>query len=227
MSGQTESKTVGQLPNGTQTTSLVPAIMQAGLGFFGAAITHLVLHGFYKAYLFLASDAEVEHTAPADSGHATGSSGPVGLVVTVLTALAGGAIFAVVTGKGTSVDSGLLLTGLAMLTTMHATRGALRSSSVPATYRYGTIPLVFLPAITVYAGAYTVVAGVLKGLPVVAAPRELTVVHGLVAAAFLVAYVAIETGAYRYSERLYVKLVNASRAPSSTLLTSTEDYNEY
>ena len=30
-------------------------IMQCGLGFFNAAIAHLILHGFYKAYLFLSS----------------------------------------------------------------------------------------------------------------------------------------------------------------------------
>ena len=30
-------------------------IMQCGLGYFNAAIAHLILHGFYKAYLFLSS----------------------------------------------------------------------------------------------------------------------------------------------------------------------------
>jgi len=134
-------------------------IMQAGLGFFGAAITHLVLHGFYKSYLFLASGDEIEHTSPADTTHTTAGMGAVGVVVTALTALAGGVLFA--------------------------------------------------------------------GLPVITAPVELTVVHGVVAAALLGAYAAIETGTYRYSDRLYVALVNATRAPSGTLLTSTEEYTEY
>jgi NAD(P)H-quinone oxidoreductase subunit 5 len=201
-------------------------LMQAGLGFFAAAIAHLVLHGFYKAYLFLASGAEVEHTTPAETGHATAGLGPVGLVVTGLTALAGGALFAVLTGKGTDLGSGLLLTGLVVLTTMHATRSALQSSALPATYRYATIPLVFLPAIAVYAGVYTATAGLMAGLPLVT-PPELTVVHGVVAAAFLGAYVVIETGVYRSSDRLYVAVVNTTRAPSSTLLTATEEYNEY
>jgi NAD(P)H-quinone oxidoreductase subunit 5 len=202
-------------------------IMQAGLGFFGAAVTHLVLHGFYKAYLFLSSGEEIEHTSPADGAHETGRAGPVGVAATAVTALAGGALFAVLTGKGTSLDAGLPLTGLVVLTTMHATRSALRSSAVPATYRYGAVALVFLPAIAVYAAAYTAITAVMAGLPVVTAPAELTVVHGVVAAAFLVAYVAIETGSYRYSDRLYVALVNAARAPSATLSTSMEEYNEY
>lgn len=39
-------------------------IMQCGLGFFNAAVAHLILHGFYKAYLFLSSGEEIAHTAP-------------------------------------------------------------------------------------------------------------------------------------------------------------------
>ncbi len=202
-------------------------IVQAGLGFFAAAIAHLVLHGFYKAYLFLSAGAEIEHTAPGTATDTRATPGPVGLAVTALTAVAGGVLFAVLTGKGTALDSGLLLTGLVVLTTMHAVQGAARHGALPARYRYGAVPLVALPAIGLYAAVYTAVAGAMKGLPAVAAPAELTVVHGVVAAAFLVAYVAIETGAYRYSDRLYVALVNATRPPSGTALTAREEYNEY
>jgi NAD(P)H-quinone oxidoreductase subunit 5 len=202
-------------------------IMQAGLGFFGAAVTHLVLHGFYKAYLFLSSGEEIEHTSPAETTRAETRTGPVGLVVTALTALAGGALFAGLTGKGASLDSGLLLTGLVVLTTMHATVSVLGRGALPATYRYGAVPLAFLPAVAVYAAVYVAVTGLMTGLPVVTEPAELTVVHSVVAAAFLAAYVAIETGIYRASDRLYVALVNATQAPSGTLLTSTEEYNEY
>jgi NAD(P)H-quinone oxidoreductase subunit 5 len=62
---------------------------------------------------------------------------------------------------------------------------------------------------------------------VVTAPAELTAVHGAVAVAFVVAFVAIETGAYRRSERLYVALVNATQPPAETLLTSRGEYREY
>jgi len=200
-------------------------IMQAGLGFFGAAIAHLVLHGFYKAYLFLASGEAVEHTSPVDTPSATGTS-PIGMVVTALTALAGGALFAALTGKGTALDGGLLLTGLVVLTTLHATRRTLRNGSLPATYRHAAVPVVFLPAIAVYAGVYVAVTGAMAGMAVVTAPVALTAVHGVVAAAFLAAYVAIETGAYQANDRLYVALVNAARAPSGTLLTTRGEYDE-
>ncbi|MBV0901894.1 proton-conducting transporter transmembrane domain-containing protein [Haloarcula salina] len=201
-------------------------IMQAGLGFFGAAVTHLILHGCYKAYQFLSTGDRVEQRAPTDEG-ARRSTGVVEVAVTAVTAVSGGAVFALLTGKGTALDGGLLLAGLVTLTTLHAARETVSRTALPATVRYGAVPLVFLPAIAAYAVVYRVISGLLYGLPAVGTHAELTPVHGLVAAAFLLAYVAIETGVYRHSQRLYVALLNATQPPSETLLTSTEDYNEY
>ncbi len=202
-------------------------IMQAGLGFFGAAITHLVLHGFYKAYQFLSSGDAVSQTSPKTTAAKPRSLTAVGFVVTILTAVAGGVLFAVLTGKGTSLDTGLLLALLVVLTTLHATRNALAQTSVAASTRYGLVPLVFLPAIAIYAAAYNAITGVMAGSLLVSTPAELTVLHGLVAAAFVVAYAAIETGLYQHSHKLYVSLLNATQPPAGTTLTSTEDYNEY
>jgi NAD(P)H-quinone oxidoreductase subunit 5 len=218
--GQLGSSTVGQMGF---------MIMQAGLGFFGAAITHLILHGFYKAYLFLSSGEGVERRAPTADSEAGGASTPgvVGAVATLLTALAGGAVFVALTGKGTSVDSGLLLTLLVVVTTLHAARGAVGAAGLPASVRYGVVPLVFLPAIAVYAAVFEAVTALVSDLPVVTAPAELTVVHAAVAAAFLVAYVAVDTGVYRRSDRLYVALLNVAQAAPPTVLTAREEYNEY
>jgi len=203
-------------------------IMQAGLGFFGAAITHLILHGFYKAYQFLSSGGQVEHTSPATAHeHTTGSGGLVGVVVTLLTAVAGGALFAFLTGKGTSLNGGLLLTFFVVFTTLHAARSAVAQTDLSATVRYGAVPLVFFPAITVYAAVYETVAALLSGLPVVTASTELTLLHAIIAAVFVGVYVGIETGIHEGSERLYVVLTNLSQPATSTLLTSSEDYNEY
>ncbi|WP_318568585.1 proton-conducting transporter membrane subunit [Salinigranum marinum] len=215
--GQLGCSTVGQMGF---------MIMQAGLGFFGAALTHLVLHGFYKAYQFLSSGERVEQTSPT-AERETHSIGVGGLLVTALTALAGGAVFAGLTGKGTSLDTGVLLTALVVLTTLHATREVLTRTGLSATVRFGAVPLVFLPAIAVYALAYRLVTHLLAGLPVVTVATELTPVHGTVAAAFLVAYLAVESGVYRRSQRLYVALLNATQPSSETVLTSTEEYNEY
>jgi len=198
-------------------------IMQAGLGFFGAAITHLVLHGFYKAYHFLGASGEVERKSPGKT--TSRATGVVDVAVTLATGLAGGAVFALLTGKGTSVDTGLLLALFVTFTTLHAARTAVRSASLPASVRYAAVPLVFLPAITVYALVYEGISTVLAGLPVVTAPTELSALHVLVAAAFLAAYVAIEAGVHERSRRLYVALVNASQPSPGTLLTNAEEYD--
>ncbi|WP_416839140.1 proton-conducting transporter membrane subunit [Haloferax sp. DFSO52] len=201
--------------------------VQAGLGFFGAAITHLILHGFYKAYQFLSAGSSVEQKAPGKKSDTAQSSGVAGVAATVLTALAGGVLFAVATGEGTEFDSGLILAGLVVLTTMHAACEMVRHTDLPASLRYGAVPLVFLPAIAVYASVYTVIEHALVGVPLVTAPTELTPVHVAVAAAFLLTYVVIESGVYRRSTRLYVALVNATRPAPGTIVTNREEYNEY
>ncbi|WP_281194256.1 proton-conducting transporter membrane subunit [Halorubrum sp. F4] len=200
-------------------------IMQAGLGFFGAAITHLVLHGFYKAYHFLSAGERIEHASPIHE--ASSEAGVAGLVTVLLTGLAGGALFAALTGKGTSVDSGLLLALFVVLTTLHAARSVVERASLPGPARYGAVPLVFLPAITVYALVYEAISGVLSGLPVVSAPTELGAVHALVAVVFVAVYVAMEADLHERSPRLYVALLNASQPAPSTVLTATEEYDEY
>ncbi|KAB1196832.1 MULTISPECIES: proton-conducting transporter membrane subunit [Haloferax] len=201
--------------------------MQAGLGFFGAAITHLVLHGFYKAYQFLSSGSNVEQKAPGEKSDVAPSMGVSGVAVTALTALAGGVLFALVTGKGLAFDTGLLLAGLVVLTTMHAARETIRHTALPRALRYGGVPLVFLPAIAVYASVYNLIEHALVGVPLVTVPAELTPVHLAVAAAFVLAYITIESGVYRRSTRLYVTLANATRPTSGTIVTNREEYNEH
>ncbi len=201
-------------------------IMQAGLGFFAAAVAHLVLHGFYKAYQFLASGGRVAHERPTGAEQ-TDPAGAAGLAVTAVTAIAGGVLFATLTGKGTDLGSGVVLTVLVVVTVLHATRGFVAESAVPATVRYVTVPLVTLAALAVYAAVYNAVAGLLAGLPAVGQPAELAVVHWFLVGVFLLAYVAIERGFYKHSQRLYVALVNATTPPAGTLLTSTEEYSEH
>ena len=200
-------------------------IMQAGLGFFGAAITHLVLHGFFKAYQFLSSGEALDRTSPGKAE--SESTDATGAVVTALTAVAGGAVFVALTGKGTHFGTGLLLVGLVVLSTLHAARAVVGRTAVPAAVRFGAGPLVFLLAIAGYGLAYRAIEGVLADLPVVTAAADLTVVHGVVALAFGAAYLAIERGVYERSDRLYVALLNATQPESETLLTSREEYNEY
>lgn len=208
-------------------------VAQAGLGFFSAAITHLILHGFYKAYLFLSSGNRVEHTSPGEEERS--SLGITGVFGAVVVALLGGLLFVGLTGKGAELDSGLLLTLLVVLTVAHATRDVVRTSLPPAV-RLVAAPVVFLSAVAVYAGVFRLVTAVMEAAPAATTggvtllavePTELTAVHVAVAAAFVVAYVAIKFGYVRRSSRLYLALLNASQPSSEAVLTKKEDYNEY
>ena len=199
-------------------------ILQCGLGFFAAAITHLILHGFYKAYLFLSSGSAVEQTVPGKSGKPQLSAASV--LVSLLTAVGGGALFATLTGKGTKVDSGLFLAFVVVLTTMHASRDILRRTTLSPAVRLASTPLVVLTAIGGYAAAFNAVSTTIANASVAEAPTELTVVHVAVAALFVAAYLATEFDWYRRSERLYVALLNAAQPEPDTVLTRKEDYDD-
>ncbi|WP_336134769.1 proton-conducting transporter membrane subunit [Natronomonas amylolytica] len=199
-------------------------ILQCGLGFFAAAITHLILHGFYKAYLFLSSGATVEGTAPTDSTRA--SLGLLGLGVSLLTAVGGGVLFTTLTGKGLKLDSSVVLTLVVVLTTLHAARDILRRSKLSPPLRLVSVPLVVMAAIGVYSVMFNSISALLSSVPMTTAPTELTVVHGAVAAVFAAAYLATELGWHRSSRRLYVALLNLSQPNPDTVLTRKEDYND-
>ncbi|SDR26413.1 proton-conducting transporter transmembrane domain-containing protein [Natronobacterium texcoconense] len=203
-------------------------IMQCGLGFFSAAIAHLILHGCYKAYLFLSSGASVEHTAPKRGSHT--NLGFSGAAVSLLTAVGGGALFMVLTGKlsGLSVtlDSGIVLTLVVVLTTLTAARDILHRTTLPSSVRLVSVPAVVLTAIGAYAVTFNAVSTMLASVPMTYAPTELTVAHYLVVAAFVGAYLATELGWHRSSERLYVTLLNLSQPAPATVLTTKEEYDQ-
>ena len=199
-------------------------ILQCGLGFFAAAITHLVLHGFYKAYLFLSSGAAVEQTTPRSAKRTGSTLARVG--VSLVTAIGGGVLFAALTGKGTELNSGLFLTFVVVITTMHATRDILRRAALLPWIRLVSVPLVVLTAIGGYAALFNAISTMIAGAPMSKAPTELTVVHVAVAALFAVAYLATELGWHRSSDRLYVALLNTSQPDPETILTQKEDYND-
>ncbi len=206
-------------------------IMQVGLGFFAAAIAHLILHGFYKAYQFLSVGDTIKHLNPETIGEHTKTERSLtvrDIIITITIAIIGGGIFTLITGKGAALNSGLLLSGLIVITTLHATQRMLQHTAVPRHLRYGAIVIVFIPAIAVYGVLYTGIATIMQagGLPP-AVPTELTIAHGVVAGAFLISYVAIETEIYRRSNRLYVLLMNLSQPPGETLLTTTEEYDDH
>ncbi|MFC7199330.1 proton-conducting transporter membrane subunit [Halospeciosus flavus] len=199
-------------------------ILQCGLGFFAAAVTHLVLHGFYKAYLFLSSGTGVEQTVPSDGTHARLTVPRV--AVSLVTALGGGVLFAVLTGKGLALNSGAVLALVVVLTTLHAARDILRRPTLTPWVRLVAVPLVVVSAVGVYGVLFNAIAALLADVPMTKSPTELSVVHLGVAAAFVVAYLVTEFDLHRSSDRLYVALLNLSQPAPTTLLTQKEDYDD-
>ncbi|APW96851.1 oxidoreductase [Halobiforma lacisalsi AJ5] len=201
-------------------------ILQCGLGFFAAAIAHLIIHGFYKAYLFLSSGAVVEQTAPT-SAERTHLGFP-GVAVSLVTAVGGGILFGVLTGKATGfeLNSGTVLTLVVVLTTLTAARDILRRSTLPTSVRFLSVPLVVLTAIGGYAVTFNAVSTMLSDVPMTYVSTEMTVAHFLVVALFVGAYLVAEFGWHRSSERLYVALLNVSQPDPDTVLTNTEDYHD-
>ena len=201
-------------------------VLQAGLGFIPAAIAHLLLHGFYKAYLFLAAGSVVEHTQPTPGERPAPSV--IGGLVTLITAVAGGALFATLTGKSlTALNSGTVLTLFVVIAVLHATRSLVRRAELSATTRLWAVPAVLLPAIGLYAAVYNGVGAVLHTLPMAEAPTALTPLHWGLVAVFVLAYVALDRGWHRASTPLYVTLLNTSQPVPTTLLHNREQYNAY
>jgi NAD(P)H-quinone oxidoreductase subunit 5 len=201
-------------------------VLQAGLGFLPAAIAHLLLHGFYKAYLFLAAGSGVEPTQPTPGERP--ASSPIGTLVTLTTALAGGALFATLTGKSLmALNSGTVLTTFVVIAVLHATRTLVRRAELSAPTRLWAVPAVLLPSIGLYAVVYNGVGAVLGLLPMAEAPTALTPLHWGLLAVFVLAYGALDRGWHRASTRLYVTLLNTSQSVPTTLLHNREQYNAH
>lgn len=198
-------------------------LLQCGLGYFSAALSHLMLHGFYKGYLFLNSGTAIEDTTPKTEDKKTVSIARnlVGLLV----GLVGGAVFVWMTGKGASLDSGLFLVFIVVLTVLHASREIIDRIGLSSAISTVVFPVVVLVSIVIYASVFNGVTLLLHDLPSVVAPTPFTWVHGLVAAVFLVLWGLIETGVLKKFDGLYVRILNASQPHSKTILSSKEEYH--
>ena len=200
-------------------------VLQGGLGFVAAAVTHLLLHGFYKAYLFLASGSVVEPTQPGDSAK---EGGLLTGAVSLAAAVGGGLLFAMLTGKSIlPLNSGTLLIAFVVIAVLHATRTMVRQSALPAATRLWVVPAVLLPTLALYAGVYNGVKAFLGGLPGALMPTALTPLHWALIGIFVLAYLALERGWHRTSTRLYVALLNTSQPMARTLLTQRDQYHAH
>ncbi|MFC3562695.1 proton-conducting transporter transmembrane domain-containing protein [Pedobacter jamesrossensis] len=192
-------------------------IMQCGLGFFNAAVTHLILHGFYKAYLFLSSGENIKASVPEKAMPIF--IRPFQALVVILSGIIGAALFALLTGKGTMMDSGIFLTLVVAITVGQATYNILKQSVLSLVQKL-LLPLLLFPAgIGSYALVYSGVSNIIKDIPFVEVPSPVSMVQLLFGVVFLLGFFIMKLELYKKFPWLYVKLLNLSQPYHKTILT--------
>lgn len=193
-------------------------IMQCGLGFFNAAIAHLILHGFYKAYLFLSSGEEIQHTIPT-TPHKIKIT-PIQALVVLLFGAIGAVIFSYLTGKGTTMNSGILLTLIVAITVGQVTYNIVKQEIFSSFQKLLFPIIIFTIGIVVYALLYNMVTTLMADMPMVDSAVPITTAHIIFGIIFLIGFFIMKLGVYRKVPWLYVKLINDSQPYKKTILTS-------
>jgi NAD(P)H-quinone oxidoreductase subunit 5 len=191
-------------------------IMQCGLGFFNAAIVHLLLHGFYKAYLFLSSGEHIEASVPNNpvSIRIKPSQAALVLVFGVL----GAYLFAELTRKGATMNSGLFLTVIVAITVGQITYNIVKQNSLSIWQKTFWPPIIFLVGIGCYAIMYNVITKLMGDMPGIDAPVPLSIIHIIMGLIFLASFFVMKLGLYRTVPWIYVKLLNDSQPYKKTIL---------
>ena len=191
-------------------------LVECGLGFFAAAITHLILHGFYKAYLFLSSGDSIEQKSTNQVAEKRLRAWQFPMLL--ISGLAGGIIFAYATGKGLRLNSGLFLTLIITLTVIHGARDFLKQTSLSRLTRIIVLPLIIIPALLVYAVIYNGITYLLAGIPMVEMATPITWAQIVIGTLYLVSFIIIELKLHHKFRRLYVYLLTISQPKSDTIL---------
>ena len=191
-------------------------IMQCGLGFSNAAVAHLILHGFYKAYLFLSSGEEVVYSVPQMRQKIKISLLQVPFVL--IFGLAGALLFAFLTGKTSFTDSSIFLILIVAITVGQMAYNIVKEKSLTNIQKF-VLPIgLFIVGIGMYALLYNWVTSLMTALPNVAVPQSLSVLQVVFGVLFLIGFFVMKLGVYRKIPWLYVKLLNLSQPYKKTVL---------
>jgi NAD(P)H-quinone oxidoreductase subunit 5 len=191
-------------------------IMQCGLGFFNAAVVHLILHGFYKAYLFLSSGEEIEQTKPEKSIQL--KIKPLQAILVLLFGVLGAYLFATWTRKGISINSGIFLTLIVAITVGQATYNIIKEQSLSVIQKIIVPPLLFITGIGIYSLMYNGVTILMYSMPMIDQPMPLSWTQIIFGIIFLLGFFIMKLGVYKKLPWLYVKLMNLSQPHKKTVL---------
>lgn len=191
-------------------------VMQCGLGFFNAAVVHLILHGFYKAYLFLSSGEEISHISPKK--HQRKSLSYAQTFAVFILGILGALFFAWITGKGLKLDGGIFLTLIVAITVGQAMDNIIKRQELSNMRKAIVGPVVFFISIGLYALMYNGTTIFMKDLPMIDHPEPLSVLQIVFGVIFLLGFFIMKLGIYEGFPWLYVKLVNDSQPYKKTVL---------
>ena len=192
-------------------------VMQCGLGFFSAAITHLILHGFYKAYLFLSAGEEIKNTLPKQPEKIVIKSSQI--IIIAIAAVLGGLLFGTLTGKGLTLDSGLFLTFIVAITVGQVVYNILNQTNITVSQKLFITPILIIVGIGVYALVFNGVTILMHDMPMANVAIGLTPMHIIFGIIFLVGFYIMLSGVYRKIPWLYVKLMNVSQPISKSIVS--------
>jgi NAD(P)H-quinone oxidoreductase subunit 5 len=207
-------------------------VMQCGLGFFTAAIAHLVMHGLFKAALFLGAgsavqDTPVAVTKSADAPSISKFSQLNRLAVVILPALLAAAVFALLTGKSLyPTDGGAMLVAFAFLAALQAGLSIpARDSRITPSHLLG-ITLLLVVSAALYAAGFDLIHGALASLPSLTAPQSWTLFDTFALLLFAAGWLVLALRMHAVDKDipavmlwLYVTLLNASQ-PKPHLITA-------
>jgi NAD(P)H-quinone oxidoreductase subunit 5 len=191
-------------------------IMQCGLGFFNAAVAHLILHGFYKAYLFLSSGEEIALNAPKKQIKI--KIKPLQALAVLIFGIAGAFLFAFLTGKTNTADSSIFLTLIVALTVGQVTYNIVKEKSLSIIQKTVIPILLFVSGIGLYALLYNGVTKLMVDMAMIEVPQSLSLIQIVFGVIFFLGFFTMKLGVYRKVPWLYVKLLNISQPDAKTVL---------
>lgn len=196
---------------------------QCGLGLFGAAIAHLVLHGMFKAYLFLSS-ASVWQEKRVDLGY---PPKPLSFLTALMLGIFGSYVFSIASHHQFFVnDSSAVLMAIIFIASAQLALNLI-DQRITLTNLISAIIVV-----TIASGTYGfIVHGselVLQSSDI-SYPQELNIVHIIGTALLSLAWLCrlFFRGSQRNNPKfheLYVKTLNASQPHPSTVTSARNNY---
>jgi NAD(P)H-quinone oxidoreductase subunit 5 len=179
-------------------------------------VAHLILHGFYKAYLFLSAGESIEYTKPQNSLKIKINL-PQAIIVALYGVL-GAILFTALTGKGKALDSGIFLTLIVAITVGQITYNIVKQE-VLTFFQKIILPLVlFFSGILIYALIFNGVTLTMADMPMVSKAIPLSTFQVIFGILFIVGFFIMKLGIYRQVPWMYVKLLNASQPNKNTIL---------